>query len=326
MPIGSAIFIQALAELWGETPLPALPSRCTVRFTFAVSAAQTVGAGIRVTDGTNLWAVTATTSAIGFFVDALVACTVPGSQTNHVAPGQIAELVDVSALPGCSGVSNTTETISGRDLESTEDFRTRLRSVPESKSTCGPRGAYEALALAASASVADVVALGADDASEMVGVAPAPGEVHLIVIEGTRDANGVLTGVVPDPSGGLLTAVSTACSAEDVRPLTDHVLVKAPQWVDFDLYCTYYIARSRSASALDIQAAVEAAFAAYELWQQSSIGRDINPSELTTMIVNAGAKRVQFSAGHPLTFTVLARDQAARLGYPSLTYGGVEDD
>jgi phage-related baseplate assembly protein len=316
-------WIDELAALWGEPRLPAKPSQCTQRFMFATVAAHTVAAGVRVTDGTNIWTVLADTSATADHVDALVQCTVSGGATNGIAIGQIDTLVDPSLVPGCTGTSNITETVSGRDVESLEDFRERLRDVPESRSTCGPRGAYEAAAFAASASVADAVALGPDDAAEMAGTPPGPGDVLVLLLEGARDATGALTSVVPDPGAGVIAAVAAALSAEDVRPLTDHVVVQAPQWQDFSATVTYYIAESRSDSASEIQAAVQAAFAAYLLWQQSAIGRDINPSELVARLVAAGAKRLVVTEP---AFTSLKRDQSARLVAQTLTYGGVEDD
>jgi phage-related baseplate assembly protein len=319
----SELYIAAYAELWGEEPLPALPSTCTERFNFASSSARTIAAGVRVTDGTNIWQVTEDTSDTAAFIDAPVECIVTGKATNGVAIGQIDTLVDPTLVPGCLSVENTTETISGRDVEGLEDFRTRLRDVPESRSTCGPRTAYQAAALEASASVADAVALGPNDSAFMAGTAPEPGQVHVCIIMGARDDDGVLESVEPEPEAGLLTTVEEALTAEDVRPLTDFVTVKAAEFVDYDSIATYYIGRSRAKQATQIQDAVEEAYDAYQLWQQSKIGRDINPSELVTRLVNAGAKRV--AVADP-TFTALMRDEAARLSYSALVYGGVEDD
>lgn len=316
-------FIDELAALWGETRIAAAPSTCTERFNFGTSAPHTVAAGVRVTDGISVWAVTEDASSTGTFVDASVQCTVTGKATNGIAPGQIDTLVDPTLVAGCTSVSNTTETISGRNVESLEDFRARLRNSPESRSTCGPRTAYEAQAIDASASVADAVALGPDDAVQMANTPPGPGHVFVYLLEGTRDDAGVLTDVVPDPSGGLLTSVAAALSAEDVRPLTDFVTVKAPQFIDFDAIATYYIPRSRAKQATQIQTAVEAAWSAWLLWQQSKVGRDINPDEGIKQIVTAGAKRVVFSSPG---FDALSRDQSARASYVQLVYAGIEDD
>jgi phage-related baseplate assembly protein len=147
--------------------------------------------------------------------------------------------------------------------------------------------------------------------------------VFVYLIEGTRDDSGTLTDVIPDPSGGLIADIGTALSAEDVRPLTDHVTVKAPEFVDFDAIATYYIARSRAKQATQIQAAVATAWAAWLLWQQSSIGRDINPDQGIAQVLDAGAKRIVFVTP---SFTALSRDESARASYIELIYGGIEDD
>jgi phage-related baseplate assembly protein len=316
-------WIADLAELWEEELLPAQPSKTTLRFVASAPGILTIGAGKRGTDGKNLWAVIADTTSepSATFVDAVAECTVEGSATNQVPVGFIDTLVD--SIPGIASVSNITETAGGRDIETTEAFRERLRSEPEAKSPCGPRLAYEANAMAASASVADASALGIDDAGNMTGTAPTTGQVLVLLLEGTRDDDGNLTAVVPDPSSGLLTTVGDALSGEDVRPFTDHVIIQAPLFVDADLHVTYHIARSRSRSAIEIQAAVAEAFAAYQLWQQSKIGRDIDPGECDRLIRNAGAKRTVISTP---AYTPLTLDQSARFVYVSLHYGGIESD
>lgn len=324
MPIESAVWIKALAALWGLSPNAPRPSTCNVRFTAATSGVLTIPANSRVTDGISIWE---TPNADGVsevgahYIDVIVTCTVPGDASNGVATGQIATLVD--PIPGITSCTNTAYTSGGAPAETTEQFRTRLFSAPESTSTAGPRIAYEQLALSASPAVADCVCLGPDDAGEMTGPTPTAGNVWLLVIEGARDAAGNLTSVIPDPSGGVLTAVRNATTGEEVRPLGDHVTIKAPTFSNFDLVVGYYIARSRSKSSAAIQAAAGVAFAAYVLWQQSSIGRDVNPSQLVADLVSAGAKRVVVTSPD---FAQLDRNVSARCVYQQLTFLGVEDD
>lgn len=318
-PIEEAIFLIALAAWWGEEPIAAAPSTCTLQF--AGGSLGSAVLGKRATDGTNVWTATEVLSTGGSFTDALGTCTVAGASTNGIAIGQIDTLVD--SFPGCTGVENTTETTGGRNTETTEELRERLRTVPEATSTCGPRLAYEAIALAASGSVVGAKALGPQDAGEMAGTPPDPGQVFVLVIEGEKDASGNVTAVEPEPSGDLLDAVEAACSADEVRPLTDEVIVKAPEFVDYDVTATYYIARSRQAFETEIRDAVEAAADAYVLWQDSKIGRDVNPSRLNADIVIAGAKRAAITLP---AFAALAPDECATNRYFTLTYGGVEDD
>jgi phage-related baseplate assembly protein len=317
-------WIDLLAALWGEERLASLPSKCTVVFTAtdSVLGPLSIDSGKRVSDGKDVWSVDAGGPFLGTGSISLpVTCTVPGSQSNGIAPGQINVMFD--PIPGVVSAVNSTETAGGRDLEALEPFRTRLRGAPENRSTCGPRIAYEQAALVGWSTFEDAFALGANDSGQMAGPAPNPGEVHVFLIEGARDTNGALISVIPNPSGGLLTLVGDVLSGEDQRPLTDSVIMKTARFVNVDVDVTYYISRSRSRQAEQIVAAVEAAHLAYLLWQQSSIGRDVNPSELTTMLVNAGAKRVAISSP---VFSALKRDESALVIYDTLTYGGLEDD
>jgi phage-related baseplate assembly protein len=305
--------IDAFAEILGETRIAAAPSTCTQRFVGAAAGILTIPAGKRVTDGTSIWRVpTAAVSAEGSsYVDVAVECITNGSATNGVAIGQIDALVD--NIPGIASTTNVTATISGREIETLEAFRARLRDVPESSSTCGPRLAYEAMARAASASVEDVKALGPDDAPYMAGTDPQPGEVHVLITEVDADT----------PSAGLITAVDEYCTAETRRPLGDNVIVKAPQYVTFDVDVTWYIAREREDFVTEITEAVEAAFEEYKAWQRK-IGRNINPNKLVTLMMNAGAYRV--TVQYP-SYLALERDQCSRLNpYPEFVFGGVQDE
>lgn len=86
---------------------------------------------------------------------------------------------------------------------------------------------------------------------------------------------------------------------------------------------TYYISREDSAQAENIQTAVNTSISQYTAWQRT-IGRDINPSKLTAMVIAAGAKRVVVSA--PAYTKVAATSVANLSAAASVTYGGLEDD
>ena len=104
---------------------------------------------------------------------------------------------------------------------------------------------------------------------------------------------------------------------EERRPLRESILDAQ------NLSLTYYISRTDSAQAENIQSAVNTAISQYTMWQRS-IGRDINPSKLTAMIIAAGAKRVVVSS--PIYTKVNATSVANLSGAASITYGGLEDD
>ena len=72
-----------------------------------------------------------------------------------------------------------------------------------------------------------------------------------------------------------------------------------------------------------IQVKVNQAVEDYILWQQSKIGRDINPDMLVSKIKDAGAKRCVVT--YPV-YTVVPDSSIARLGSKTVTYGGIEND
>ena len=74
---------------------------------------------------------------------------------------------------------------------------------------------------------------------------------------------------------------------------------------------------------MTIQQQVAAAVEQYKIWQRA-IGRDINPSQLVRMVMDAGAKRVTVTA--PTYTTVDATKVSALQGEAVISYGGLEDD
>ena len=110
---------------------------------------------------------------------------------------------------------------------------------------------------------------------------------------------------------------------QDKRPMNDLVTVNAPEAVNYAIGLTYYINQSDSAQASAIQRAVQEALTEYQQWQRT-IGRDINPSKLISMVIQAGAKRAEVTA--PAYTTVSKTCVAALLGEPTVIYGGLEDD
>ena len=125
------------------------------------------------------------------------------------------------------------------------------------------------------------------------------------------------------PSETLCAKVLESLSDDNVRPLTDRVSVLAPTGQGFDIRFTYYINKSDIDKAISIQTAVAAAVQEYIDWQTHTIGRDINPSVLTKMVVAAGAKRVVIESP---VFETVPPGHVARVQGQGVTYGGVEDD
>ena len=99
--------------------------------------------------------------------------------------------------------------------------------------------------------------------------------------------------------------------------------VSAPTVKTYNLELTYYIGRSNKAQATAIQSRVTEAIAAYNRWQTTEIGRDINPSELIRRIREAGAKRPIITSP---VYTAVGDTEVAQVGTVNVSYGGLEDD
>ena len=82
-----------------------------------------------------------------------------------------------------------------------------------------------------------------------------------------------------------------ALSAEDVRPLTDQVIVSEAQPVIYRLYLLY------SADSGAVVPAITQAVTDYQEWQDNTIGRAFNPDRLMAAVYQAGATRVQWGEG-----------------------------
>ena len=115
------------------------------------------------------------------------------------------------------------------------------------------------------------------------------------------------------------------------RPMTDLVICKAPEEVEYSIDFTYYIGASSKKNADIVQQNVAQAVQEYQDWQRS-IGRDINPMELIYRLRAAGVKRVEmrepaFKVVESGADKEKALVQIPKLsGQPTVVYGGVEDD
>ena len=109
----------------------------------------------------------------------------------------------------------------------------------------------------------------------------------------------------------------------DFRPMDDLVTVSQPEEIPYRVEFKYWINRSDAGQADTIQAAVEAAVGTYTAWQRK-IGRDINPSKLTQLVMAAGAKRVELTA--PAFAAVQGAAVSVLEDAPVINYGGLEND
>lgn len=228
-------------------------------------------------------------------------CLTAGVIGNGFQPGQINRLISREFLY-FSSVENSTVSTGGSEIESDEAFYNRMRESEETYTTAGPRESYRYHAKTVSSIISDVSA----ESSE-------PGVADIrIMTQG---------GKLPDAE--LLREVEEYLSADDVRPMTDIVRVSAPETIPFKIKATYYISSVKEASTKDIRAAVDLAIENYIIWQTQKMGRDINPSYLSVVLMDTGIKRVEIA--EPV-FTDIPRGSVAVCTGHTVTFGGVEDD
>lgn len=259
--------LDALGEFAGVYRIEAMPATTTVRFSLKEAVAQNIiiAKGTRVTsDYSRYFATTETTvlQAGSLSVDVEVESTEGGSNYNDIPVGEINVLVDLIAY--IDGVSNTLITSGGGDVESDEDLRQRIRLSPASRSTAGPKNSYKYFAISADATVADAYV-----------DSPTPGVVVITPI--------LYGGEIPDQD--VLDKVLAACSADDVRPLTDKVEVSAPTTQTYDIELTYYTTAANETAVVQNIEGEGGAIDQYIYWQGSSLDRDINPDYLRKLIL-----------------------------------------
>ena len=299
-------YLDSLAELFKDVyRLEPEAARTTIRFTLSIErdTATVIPAGTRLSAGEEIVFATVDTLTIpaGSLTGEITAvCQTAGEIGNGLVPGQITKLVDI--FPYFQKAENTTESAGGADWESDAAFYARIRESMETFSTAGPLGGYEYHAKSASALIVDVKA-----------TSPEPGEVDVRVLL----AGGEL------PGQETLKIVSDALNADKVRPLTDHVTVAAPETVPYNIDVTYYTQTGGAMGAEAVAQNVAAAVAEYKRWQAAKMGRDVNPSYLTALLMQTGAKRVVVRSP---VFAAVAGNAVAVIGTTAVVNGGAESE
>lgn len=269
--------LDALAQLYfAQSRTGATRASVTVKFT--LSAAQEsdvlIPAGTRVTDSaqTLYWETSeAAVIAAGETETSLtLTCETEGAAGNGWTPGQINTIVDV--FDYYTACVNTTTSAGGSDAMSDDELYEAMRLSMDALSTAGPRGSYLYHAKSVSNAIADV-AVATPSACEV--------RIYALMEDGT---------IAPQE---VKNAILEKCSDESVRPLTDHVTVEDPDTVTADIDVTCYISTEDAAEAADIRSTATAAVEDWKTWQSGKFGRDVNPSKLIALLMNAGVKRVE---------------------------------
>jgi len=299
-------FLDNLAGNRRVTRQQASAARTTIRFTLSEPRDYAIGipAGTRVTNGNGVYFMTEAYSeapAGANFVDVEAVCTEIGIEGNNFLKGQINLLVD--PLPYVESIANVTDTSGGTDLEDDTSLAERTYLAPSGYSTAGPQDAYTYWAKTYNTDIGSVHPV----SNQAAGKA----EIYILMRDGTLPGDEVIEGL------------QKFLQNREIRPMTDLVTVLVPAVRTYDLELTYYIGRSNKNQATSIQNRVNEAIGAYNKWQTTEIGRDINPSELIRLIREAGAKRPIITSPQ---YTPIGDTEVAQLGALNVTYGGLEDD
>jgi phage-related baseplate assembly protein len=298
-------YLDSLAELFKDTQrLEASPASAIFRF--YISEAQTqsiiVPAGTRISfDGVIIFATSEVleikAGELSGEVEAV--CTQAGTVGNGLAAGQVKEVVD--KFDYYQKAENITTTSGGAEKEDNESYYERMRESMESFSTAGPVNGYIYWTKTVSAAVSDV-AVTSPEACVV--------DVRVLLQDGQ------------EATPAVLKEIEEALNASDIRPLTDVVTVSAPETVDFSVDATFYISQPNKDSATTIEKAIREAVETYITWQTSKMGRDINPSYLTKLMMDAGAKRVEVRQP---TFQTVEDIAVGKLASKTVLNGGLED-
>jgi len=214
-----------------------------------------------------------------------------GAQLDHLAAfygvtRQIVQEGDESAVPPVPEL-----------LENDARFRSRVQLALEGFTTAGPRGSYVFWGLSASPLVKDI------------GVeSPMPGQVLVTVLGAEGDGT---------PAAAVLTAVETQLNDEDVRPLTDQVVVQAAAITAYDLDASLTLYEGPDAEV--VRQAAEDAVTAY-VAEHHRLGHDITISGLHAALHQSGVQKVTLTS--PAADIVVATSQAAHCSSIDVIVGG----
>lgn len=203
--------------------------------------------------------------------------------------------------------------------ESDEAFRKRMQLSLEGFSTAGPEGAYIFHAMSADGRVKDaaaqapkfsyanldpsveaqlppgVIVLQVDDDAGLDE--PMPGDVVVTAMSSEND------GAAPSD---LVNTIQVALTDEDVVPLTDHVIVKSVNVINYSIEATLYLFSGPGGDEVVAQA--EYAINEY-IKNQHKIGLDITLSGIYAALHQPGVQRVELAS--PVADIVVDRQSTA---------------
>ncbi len=298
-------YLEHMAAMKKVTRNPAKYARVPIKFTLSGprEAVTSIPAGTRVTAAYEIYFATIEYAEIPIGETEIIVmaeCTEAGTIGNDYMIGELSTLVEPIGF--IANVRNIEPSTGGTEQEDDQTMAERVFLAPSSFSTAGPDDAYEYWVKASNPEIGDVKI-----------TSPTPGvvDIRFIMSDGTI------------PNDTIIATTQEYVNQRSKRPLTDYVQVDKPMVEEYSIKLLYYINNSDRNMVSAIQAQVEIAINNYKLWQETKIGRDINPNKLIEGIMDAGAKRVQIDT--PI-YCVIGETSKAQCIEIDVKYGGLEDD
>ena len=252
----TAPILDYIAGLVAVERLPAASAGCTVRFTLVAGHGSVLipeGTRVSSSDGLETFR-TIDDAPATMTVELSVLADVAGKVGNGYAVGTINKILDPLAF--VSTVENIDVTGGGSDVESDAQLRERIKLAPSQYSSAGSRSSYKFYAKSANAMITDVSVS-----------SPVPGSVLIVPLTNEEET-----------PAQVITDVYNVCNAENVRPLTDTVIVSAPEREDYAL--TVDVVLYDGADAATERASITSALEDFAEEKRAKLGLDIIRSHI----------------------------------------------
>ena len=320
-------------------------STVTLRFSLlnAVTKDSIIVKGTKVTSDKKIFFVTkesCTIPAGQLYADVLAECTTGGTESQKYDIGKINTIVDVTPASGVknldipSGADNgepypydPVKHPDGDNGEGDELFRERIKIAYATVSTAGAEFTYEYWAKSANSTICDVRVLSYTDMPNVIDLyVLCAGDVECAAIKSGKYSAGVL------PSESILQSVLEKCQAKFRRPQGDKVSAFAPEIVNYDIELKYFTTVDEEQQCIETIEGAGGAIQKYLEWQDSVIGKHINPDKLEALCVHPnwdsyktlqGAVRVELVK--PEHLDLIGKQVARFSGNLTITHGIVSD-
>ena len=293
--------LEHLAELVGVHKLEGKYAKTTIKFSLNETLNFDIpipkGTEIETEDGKYTFATDDDTNILAGTLSATISatCEVTGEGANGYESGKVNNLLTPLSYD-VDVVESITVTDGGADEESEDSLRERIRLAPESFSNAGSKGAYRFHTLSAHQSVTDVEVL-----STSAGVV----DIYPLTATG-------------NPTPEMIQIITDYLSADKVRPLTDRVVVHAPEKIDFTIVANLTLYLDADADA--VQKLVNERLNEYKKEMSSKLGKDIVPTQIIAILNSIyGVYKVELLSP---AYQVLSNNQWANLQSYNISIGG----